>query len=333
MYGVSHHNGELFALRLLLSVVKGATSFEDLATCDGDIHPTFRSACFSRGMMADDTELIATFEEIIETTVSVDLLRKYFVTMLLHGGPHDPRALFDRFVDDLSDSSDGQHHVAAALHALEDVMRPLGRSLTEKDFGFILPECPDLLHQRKRRRRDGMQIGVDASRQERDRLLPLFTAEQLDALRKVVDALGTGEIEHTRDKPTINIECSIFIGIQFGSVYATYNTVACKASPHCRDETHRLQQRICGASVSWMREDCLCQRFGSVLPCGVSLRDVCCRQCIGSDAAIWGFNSPRSFPSPNSLQRRNNVQPDSRKSSIHQARGPHRVRRMLHGAR
>ena len=62
--------------------------------------------------------------------------------MLLHGGPHDPRALFDRFVDDLSNSSDGQHHVAATLHALEDIMQPLGRSLTEKDFGFVLPELP-----------------------------------------------------------------------------------------------------------------------------------------------------------------------------------------------
>jgi hypothetical protein len=199
IYGVSHHNGELFALRLLLSVVKGATSFEDLATCDGVIHTTFRSACFARGMMADDTELIATFEEIIETTVSLDQLRKYFVTMLLHGGPHDPRALFDRFVDDLSDSSDGRHYVAVALHAIEDIMRSLGRSLTDKDFGFILPELPDMQRQRKRRRRDDMRISADASRQERDRLLPLFTAEQNDALREVLDALErTGEFEHTR---------------------------------------------------------------------------------------------------------------------------------------
>ncbi len=215
MYGVSHHNGELFALRLLLSVVKGATSFEDLATCDGDIHPTFRSACFARGMMADDTELIATFEEIIETTVSVEQLRKYFVTMLLHGGPHDPRALFDRFVDDLSNSSDGQHHVAATLHALEDIMQPLGRSLTEKDFGFILPELPDMLHQRKRRRRDNMHISADASRQERDRLLQLFTAEQKDALREVLDALRTGVIKHSSDEPTISIVCFVLSSIQF----------------------------------------------------------------------------------------------------------------------
>jgi len=241
VYGVSHHNGELFALRLLLSVVKGATSFEDLATCDGDIHTTFRSACFARGMMADDTELIATFEEIIETTVSVDLLRKYFVTMLLHGGPHDPRALFDRFVDDLSDSSDGQHHVAAALHALEDIMRSLGRSLTEKDFGFILPEIPDMPHQRKRRRRDSMTISVDASRQERDRLLQLFTAEQHDALREVVAALGTGE---TRASPAhFAVMChtgSNNVFVVLASAGCGKTVFANGLAAYCRAESHTV---------------------------------------------------------------------------------------------
>lgn len=193
MYGVSHHNAELFALRMLLSVVKGATSFEDVATCDGVIHSTFRSACYARGMMADDTELIATFEEIVETTVSLEQLRKYFVTMIIHGGPHDPRALFEKFVDDLSDSSDGQHRVGVALHALEDIMREMGRSLTEPDFGFVLPELPDLPPRRTRMRRVNMQISAGESRLERDKMLAIFTEEQHEALRQVVDAVSTGK--------------------------------------------------------------------------------------------------------------------------------------------
>jgi hypothetical protein len=177
---------------MLLSVVKGATSFEDIATCDGVIHCTFRSACFARGMMADDAELIATFAEIAETTVSLQQLRKYFVTMILHGGPHDPRALFEKFVDDLCDSSDGQHRVGVALHALEDIMRSQGRTLTESDFGFVLPELPELPPRRKRLRSENIQISVGESMAERDRLLAIFTAEQHEALRQVVDALGAG---------------------------------------------------------------------------------------------------------------------------------------------
>jgi hypothetical protein len=278
VYGVSHHNGELYALRLLLSVTKGATSFEDLATCDGVIHTTFRSACFARGMMADDTELIATFEEIVETTVSVGQLRKCFVTMLLHGGPHDPRALFDRFVDDLSDRPDSQHHVAEAMHAVEDIMQTMGRSLTETDFGFILPELPDMPSRRKRRRRDITQISAEASRLERDRLLPLFTTEQHDALREVVNAIGTGELEHERVPP------------------------ASKRLPVLTIVFRRRQQRFRIARVSWMREDSLCQRPGSILPCDVALGRMCCRQCVGCDAADRGDNGPFGIPSPDSLQ-------------------------------
>jgi hypothetical protein len=44
IYGVSHHNAELFALRRLLSVVKGAQSFEDVATFNGVVHATFMLA-------------------------------------------------------------------------------------------------------------------------------------------------------------------------------------------------------------------------------------------------------------------------------------------------
>ncbi len=177
---------------MLLSVVKGALSFEDLATCDGEIHTTFRSACYARGMMADDTELIATFQEIIETTVSVEQLRKLFVTMLINGGPQDPRALFDMFVDDLSDGTDGPDKICAALHAIEDIMRTMGRSLTENEFGFMLPELPDAQHRPKRRRRDMRQMSACEYRMERDRLLAIFTTEQHDALHQVMDALENG---------------------------------------------------------------------------------------------------------------------------------------------
>ena len=45
IYGVSHNNIELFALRRLLGIVKGALSFEDLATLDGVLYSSFREVC------------------------------------------------------------------------------------------------------------------------------------------------------------------------------------------------------------------------------------------------------------------------------------------------
>jgi len=196
----------------------------------------------------------------------------------LHGGPHDPRALFDRFVDDLSDCPDSQHHVAEAMHAVEDIMQTMGRSLTEKDFGFILPELPDMPSQRKRRRRDVMQISAEASRLERDNLLQLFTTEQHEALREVVNAIGTGELEHERVPPASYILPVLTIVFR------------------------RRQQRIRIARVSRMREDCLCQRPGSILPSDVALGRMRSRKCVGCDAADGGYNSPFGIPSPDSLQ-------------------------------
>jgi hypothetical protein len=50
MYFASPSSGECFYLRMLLTVVKGATSFEDLCTFDDVLHPTFKEACKQRGL-------------------------------------------------------------------------------------------------------------------------------------------------------------------------------------------------------------------------------------------------------------------------------------------
>ena len=114
IYGVSHHNSELFSLRRLLSVVKGATSFEDLATVDGEVHESFRSACMARGMQADDGEIIAAMREIIDVTVSVDAIRHHFARLLINSAPADPpndpmadAAAFATAVNPLIDNREG----------------------------------------------------------------------------------------------------------------------------------------------------------------------------------------------------------------------------------
>jgi hypothetical protein len=47
---------ERFYLRLLLTCVKGATSFEDLYTFDEVRHTSFKAACIARGLLDDDGE-------------------------------------------------------------------------------------------------------------------------------------------------------------------------------------------------------------------------------------------------------------------------------------
>lgn len=56
--------GELYYLRMLLNVAKGATSYvakgatsyEDLRTVSGVLHPTFKDACQAAGLLGDDNE-------------------------------------------------------------------------------------------------------------------------------------------------------------------------------------------------------------------------------------------------------------------------------------
>ena len=47
-------NGELFYLQTLLKNVPGATSFEDLQTVHGVIHPTYQAACVESELLEYD---------------------------------------------------------------------------------------------------------------------------------------------------------------------------------------------------------------------------------------------------------------------------------------
>ena len=190
VFSVSHHNGELFALRRLLSVVKGAVSFEDLATVEGHIHTSFRDACKARGMLADDAEIIAALQEIVETTVSISIIRRQFVTLLIHSAPSDPQAIFNYFVDDLCNPDDGSDAVEVALLEIEAEMNDRHRSLEESEFGFTLPEARDLRRTVRRRRQTDSIASAAEDVRLRDQILPQLTDEQNDALNRIVSAIN-----------------------------------------------------------------------------------------------------------------------------------------------
>ena len=55
MMYVSPTGGERFFLRLLLTAIRGAISFDGLKTVDGVLHPDFRSTCVALGLLNSDT--------------------------------------------------------------------------------------------------------------------------------------------------------------------------------------------------------------------------------------------------------------------------------------
>jgi len=102
MYYAHPSAGERFYLRLLLTVVKGATSYEDLHTHQGVLYPTFRDACVAYGLTEDDNEWRQCLEEAKHMAVGRQM-RHLFVTILKDCTPTNPRALWDFFWQDICD--------------------------------------------------------------------------------------------------------------------------------------------------------------------------------------------------------------------------------------
>lgn len=121
--------GEKYYLRMLLTVVRGPRSFENLRTVDGVLHPTFRAACLAKGLLEDDQEWVDCFAEAVLFSSGV-ALRTLFTTALLFGQVGDPLALWIRFREHLCD--DLPHR----LRQRDDV--PDGLVDPHYDYGLFL---------------------------------------------------------------------------------------------------------------------------------------------------------------------------------------------------
>jgi len=74
--------GEVFYLRMMLTIVKGPTSYKAIKTVNNILYDTFREACYAMGFLGDDKEYIAMIKEASVWATSV-FLRILFVTLLL----------------------------------------------------------------------------------------------------------------------------------------------------------------------------------------------------------------------------------------------------------
>ncbi|XP_058774322.1 uncharacterized protein LOC131648594 [Vicia villosa] len=95
--------GELYFLRMMLTIVKGPTCYEDIKFVGGKVQDTFRDACFEMGFLNDDKEYVAAIDEA-KNWGSGHFLRKLFVTMLLSGTVNRPRHVWEKTWRTLSDS-------------------------------------------------------------------------------------------------------------------------------------------------------------------------------------------------------------------------------------
>ena len=102
MYTVHPNQHECFFLRMLLTRVRGPTSFESLRTVRSEIHATFREACIALGLLENDDIWINTLENASQCD-SPHILRTLFVVILVHCYPSDALCLWRKFANSLSE--------------------------------------------------------------------------------------------------------------------------------------------------------------------------------------------------------------------------------------
>ncbi|OMO64424.1 hypothetical protein COLO4_32056 [Corchorus olitorius] len=87
--------GEVYYLRLLLNVVRGPRSYEEIRTVNGILYPTFQSACEALRLLKDDNE----WQEALDQTsqwATADYLRELFVYFMMHSRVVNPALLFEK---------------------------------------------------------------------------------------------------------------------------------------------------------------------------------------------------------------------------------------------
>ena len=88
--------GEKFHLRMLLMIVKGPQSFDDLKMVDGEVCETFHDACLRCGLLEDDGEWRICLQDAAEIQTGSQLCH-LFTTLLLFCTPTQPNILWVTF--------------------------------------------------------------------------------------------------------------------------------------------------------------------------------------------------------------------------------------------
>ena len=102
MLYVHANSGEHFYVHILLSAVKGAMSFEDLRTVDGQLLPTSHAACLARGLLEDESDWRQCLQKAAHMA-SGHQLCNLFVTLLHDCSPSDSLTLWMEFRPNICD--------------------------------------------------------------------------------------------------------------------------------------------------------------------------------------------------------------------------------------
>jgi len=87
---------------MLLHIIRGAKSFDNLRTIDGTMYATFHETCMTLGLVADNSEWDDALNEA-STWATGAQLRSMFCSLLMYNEVGQSELLWDRHWENLSD--------------------------------------------------------------------------------------------------------------------------------------------------------------------------------------------------------------------------------------
>ncbi|XP_035837311.1 uncharacterized protein LOC110893612 [Helianthus annuus] len=196
--------GPKYYLRMLLGIVRGPRSFEEIKTVDGIVYETFKEACYAYGLLNDDKEWNDALSEA-KLWASGSQLRELFVTMLLFCEVKRPSQLWSQNWEILSDDilyMKRRLYMFPGLHLSDDQLKNYClielNELLEKN-GKSLVDFPDMpqpdtsLLDRMDNRliREELSYNKKKMTDEHEQLYASLNTEQTAIYNTVIDSVTT----------------------------------------------------------------------------------------------------------------------------------------------
>lgn len=197
--------GEKFFLRLLLNVVPGAKSYEELRTFDGHLYESFRDARNARGMLGEDSEWEDAVVEAAQWA-SGNTVRELFAMILMHCEVSDSSLLFSKTWKLLSEGLEA--HWRHVLHrpnlnftddqlknhtllAIEEILVESGRSLQQ--YGLPRPENSNSFANKNTLLAEELNYDKKEAAREHNQMYQSLNLDQLLAYEEIMKSVNKKE--------------------------------------------------------------------------------------------------------------------------------------------
>ncbi|GLT45046.1 hypothetical protein SLA2020_189100 [Shorea laevis] len=199
-------SGERYYLRILLNVVRGPCSYEELKNVNGSQHTTFKQACYALGLISDDKEWNDAIDESRHWAIGPQL-RELFITILLFCEVNDPIQFWEVNWKTLSEDipfklvhqfnfpnlkfTDDQIKNYCLLE-LERMLNRSGKSLSDYN-GMPLPNMNLLFGADNRLIKEELNYDIRKMKADHDQFYISLNNQQRDIYHRILDAVEQKE--------------------------------------------------------------------------------------------------------------------------------------------